>query len=420
MNDDDENEELSDRPTPAKKESLIDILSAEPPWGAAAKSRVTAGTGAPRQVPAVVVGRSTPPTLGPPVESHLTISPSQTRLQPSNPTTLPEADDALAYSKPRPKTSTQELADFFKHEPPPLLEPSGPPRRPSAESTGQKPRRFKTLVNRITGRSPSNTNLRGEYDDVQVSGIARKKSLGGRSSNEQSMPTLPPSAFRGTVSQLPPTRPSPWSDRPLALDDQVIQTAPVPAILPRSDSLPTSENVEDDAERQLSLGLAPGTAVNEEVMVTRGVAVAATTIGAAEDASASSNAPATEETAARGTPAEPAEVAALVTPAPRCENYTSEEQGAVPSASEGPEGAVSPVGAETGPTIPLQNLASLRGLLAHATTANECRMLVNAVLLLWKVPKDNDAAESPESRVAAWLLAGRDGPPATPSNHDRW
>jgi hypothetical protein len=62
------------------------------------------------------------------------------------------------------------------------------------------------------------------------------------------------------------------------------------------------------------------------------------------------------------------------------------------------------------PVIALRELASLRQLLAHASTADECRMLVNAVLAQWKV--GDGSVQTPEYRVTAWLLAGGDGPPA--------
>jgi hypothetical protein len=68
------------------------------------------------------------------------------------------------------------------------------------------------------------------------------------------------------------------------------------------------------------------------------------------------------------------------------------------------------VASPTEPVIALRELASLRQLLAHASTADECRMLVNAVLAQWKV--GDWSVHTPESRVTAWLLAGGDGPPA--------
>ena len=67
------------------------------------------------------------------------------------------------------------------------------------------------------------------------------------------------------------------------------------------------------------------------------------------------------------------------------------------------------------PSIPLADLAPLRNLLQHATTARECQMILSAVLTQWGVPQTSSdiPQPSPESRVAAWLLAGRDGPDVT-------
>jgi hypothetical protein len=110
-----------------------------------------------------------------------------------------------------------------------------------------------------------------------------------------------------------------------------------------------------------------------------------------------------------------ARVTELVTAAPTTEPHAVEGQGAtLPGSSS--DVMVPPVPKPTeDPNIPLRELASLRGLLIHATSANECRLLVNALLSQWRVPMEGEAVESPESRVTAWLLAGRDGPPAVSS-----
>lgn len=70
------------------------------------------------------------------------------------------------------------------------------------------------------------------------------------------------------------------------------------------------------------------------------------------------------------------------------------------------------------PSVPLAGLAPLRGLLRHATTARECQLLLGAILSQLGVPhtSDSDAYPiDPESRVTAWLLAGREGPIDYPS-----
>ena len=67
--------------------------------------------------------------------------------------------------------------------------------------------------------------------------------------------------------------------------------------------------------------------------------------------------------------------------------------------------------APTVPSIPLSELTVLRGLLDNATSARECRLLLSAVLTQWGVPTSSATPDfTPEYRLAAWLLAGRDGP----------
>jgi hypothetical protein len=63
-------------------------------------------------------------------------------------------------------------------------------------------------------------------------------------------------------------------------------------------------------------------------------------------------------------------------------------------------------------SIPISDLVALRGLLAHATTAKECQLLLNAILSQLGVPCSSENGETidPEARVTAWLLAGREGP----------
>nr|ODN99640.1 hypothetical protein L204_02073 [Cryptococcus depauperatus CBS 7855] len=67
------------------------------------------------------------------------------------------------------------------------------------------------------------------------------------------------------------------------------------------------------------------------------------------------------------------------------------------------------------PTIALKELVPLRHLLDYATSATECRLLLDAILTQYGVPvipteKQRDQLETPEARVSAWLLAGREGP----------
>ncbi|WVQ78066.1 hypothetical protein IAT38_000147 [Cryptococcus sp. DSM 104549] len=97
----------------------------------------------------------------------------------------------------------------------------------------------------------------------------------------------------------------------------------------------------------------------------------------------------------------------------------------VDSPATTPKEAVSHTSAPAEPSILLKDLAPLRNLLDHATSARECRLLLSAILTQYGVPQisaSSETAESgvaglegqgavkPEDRVLAWLLAGREGP----------
>ncbi|OCF71904.1 hypothetical protein I204_07167 [Kwoniella mangroviensis CBS 8886] len=69
------------------------------------------------------------------------------------------------------------------------------------------------------------------------------------------------------------------------------------------------------------------------------------------------------------------------------------------------------------PSIPINDLVPLRRLLDHATSVRECKLLLDAILSQFGVPRQlssddqsGEVAVGPEDRVTAWLSAGRDGP----------
>ena len=162
----------------------MDILNADPPWSPAGNDNV-AGPAA-RQVPAVVVGVGSRNSSPSPRPIHQRRTQASTEVE----TTLPEADDSLAYGR-RSKTTAQELADFSSEPPPPQDWTAGRP--PSAEAGGQRPRRFKALVNRIVGKAASNADLRNDSEDVHASQaiVTREDSSAGTPSQ-----ILPPSSSR--------------------------------------------------------------------------------------------------------------------------------------------------------------------------------------------------------------------------------
>ncbi|WWD01439.1 hypothetical protein V866_008383 [Kwoniella sp. B9012] len=78
------------------------------------------------------------------------------------------------------------------------------------------------------------------------------------------------------------------------------------------------------------------------------------------------------------------------------------------------------------PSIPINDLVPLRKLLDHATSVRECKLLLDAILSQFGVPRlslaDDKTGEvdvGPEDRVMAWLLAGRDGPVGDGQKNDR-
>ncbi|WVW83132.1 hypothetical protein I302_105150 [Kwoniella bestiolae CBS 10118] len=101
---------------------------------------------------------------------------------------------------------------------------------------------------------------------------------------------------------------------------------------------------------------------------------------------------------------------------------TSTEDVIVPRKPTSETGTQTPKEVEI-PTIPLHDLIPLRRLLDHATSAGECRLLLDAILSQYGVPRESPSPDGsragqegmgikvgPEDRVLAWLLAGRDGP----------
>lgn len=67
------------------------------------------------------------------------------------------------------------------------------------------------------------------------------------------------------------------------------------------------------------------------------------------------------------------------------------------------------------PSVALSRLVPARGLLRHATTVEECHMLLSAYLSQIGVPHHPDtdgvAEHTAEAKVTAWLLGGEEGPP---------
>lgn len=78
-------------------------------------------------------------------------------------------------------------------------------------------------------------------------------------------------------------------------------------------------------------------------------------------------------------------------------------------------GATAPAPSPITPnTVSLSDLTSFRNLFQHAASADECRMLLDAALTQWGVGSSTEGeGETPDGRVTAWLLTGREGPSQT-------
>jgi hypothetical protein len=90
------------------------------------------------------------------------------------------------------------------------------------------------------------------------------------------------------------------------------------------------------------------------------------------------------------------------------------QDGNAASPATAPATTIPPTTASRQHGIPPSDLSPLRGLLTHATSVAECRLLLNAVLSQLGVPQSSSAI-TPEDRVAAWLLAGEAGPSTYPT-----
>lgn len=454
------------KPSGKAKESLIDVLSADPPWGAAA-GRAPPPKG-PRQVPAVVVGAgpsSAPLPLGPPVSAALERTTSKNRLTPRSPTISPDQDELPKESVPPSKTPTQELADFFMSEPPPPMPASSDlSRQESIEAgrnhPGSKPKGFRKMMDRLTGKSPSSGNLRNDYSNKSSSAgqaLQPKTSMASFTSADVAPPSYRP-------VQVPPEQ----SNRSNPVTWQLAAaTAARPSASPREDSpdklsqtaVPSSRPTQTQERSYLQASRpapsvpngSPSGQVRAEVShkaelqdvrdkdaelsgrktgVPAAVADGAVVAGAAVLTGLGINhhKRKVDDDGGRSTEVQPQsaenhQVSSTEDPA----HSTIPDSGvAVNSVARGhaagqeiaPEPATAPIGTANTSAISLAQLDGLRSILAHATSADECRMLVEAMLSQWRVPRTQGGTDgssgievSPEAKITAWLLSGREGPP---------
>ncbi len=384
-------------------------------------------------------------------------------------------DDDLGERKP--KTQTQALADFFATEPPPNQ--AAPPADLSSGSTNNTGR-FKGFLSKITGNKSQADMHAGNSGSLNdEASLPRRESATSsairRQSSVANVANHPPSSYKGAPEPAPIQR-SPSNQslnrRPSATEalsqskpqDQLVgspqSTAPVelgpimappvrPIRAPRKESTsqspsPTLVSAGTMATQNHQLD---GGALSTKIAIgaVAGTVVAGLAVLAAEETSktASTEAQIVDERGAEnlGIAEQAQSVPEIVTGeknvhgGPVSEDVTipetlkvdpitqtEEAEAAFQEESVSPsEGKFSPAPIQDVPQIPLSQVSSLRRLLQHATSADECRMLVNSLLLSWGVPHNNEAGHepTPESMLASWLLTGQHAPPSSQPDHRR-
>ncbi|KAK4686625.1 hypothetical protein P7C73_g3502, partial [Tremellales sp. Uapishka_1] len=405
-------------PQGRKQETFMDLLASDPPW----KGEEPPAKGE-RTVPAIVLGTPPPPppATGVPVQQAF-----------SN-----RGDGEFRPKKP--KNATRELADFFNEVPPPGRGSTFDDDLPPLPVSAKKDTKFKSFMSKVTGgkkKDDPTLSPSPSHSKLSEAGVRRKQSH----QSVQSSTTLPMSYKQ---SQLPPP------PLPTKLSHHASQEAMVRSIVgARSpDEAPVSPpsapvKPATEAAPLPVPNIIPATPLMDETSLTSTVPPPPSTVDVRDDSSPRSlegkersltvlplGQPIRGERSERRTPTPdltnfpvpPTSFKGLATePSP---SSAVSFQTAREVQGNGSEGAGSIAGTEkvatetkpepvSSPSVPVADLIPLRHLLDHATTARECRMLLDAILSQFKVPMSTSdiALPSPEDRVTAWLLGGREGP----------
>ena len=423
-----EDNELANKPK-RRKESLMELLNSDPPWQEpnAPPRRGSGGKAAAMLGAVPSTGGKAASMLG--TNNTVPRSSSQIKLQPRNDAKSPLDDDEndLTFGdKPRKKSTAQELMDFLENTPP----PPEPSRSDSFQAAivNRKDSRFKSLVSKLTG-SKEKEKDRTVDTGLQAPPVRKQKSF-----QSAAQPSAPVSRQSTRVAEASPTvARTPESEitstvtverknskngklrKAPSFERSARTAAPsLGAVIPIDDHYigpSTGDDVVTSRDRPLSGAPFTGASII-------GLGMHGVNLHQHEPTSSSD---ATEEL----TPAPQSESdsAEVDTPATTVSDLTPtiQQKPSRPLVDTTPKPAAS-LHAEPALPVPqneeiseqtfkASDLIPLRGLLDHAASARECRLLLSAVLSQWGVPQAKEEADiTPESRVTAWLLAGREGP----------
>lgn len=402
--DDEEEEQLaidaSDAATNTKrKESLKDVLSSDPPWpgqehsswndqrrpsqgslanGASAEPRdetARAPTGdmanflmSTAPPGAVLRSNSQAPSLAPPVATA-----SLHDSYPGRRDSYRSVGESTAEGS-KTKTVTADLADFFANTAPPSQE-NGRAGSSGEPAKTEKHSRFRSLFG--SKKTKKDAHADEAPDPKSASEVGLKGPSASRNGDGVYGSSNASSAPRGAVEQAsrasltalrPVPRPTRQPPAPVATTEPAADVASSDPSAQNGELVP-AENILQSAGDQ-----DPGNAASGQP--------------AADSADRNASAPVARDVSEE-----------VIKP--------SSSATAFDAASSASPNAIS-----------LADLASFRNLFQHATSADECRMLLDAVLTQWGVDQRAHQEETPEARVTAWLLTGREGP-NRPAQQDR-
>lgn len=449
-----------------KKESLKELFDSEP-------AAFQSDSPVKRSVPALILGGPPPGHAIPPAAND---QPEPSHIQGESLESTNRDATAQTRRTPRAAGSTprsgrseaQELADFFNNTPPPpppaaRSEPptsvksgkglrgfmskvtgSGKKREEEARLARENaafdiptapsgpPRHKKSMASVSTAlTSPPNIRQSGMEDDpILPPGKLRKRPENGSRGSFDSpigVGVTPKQGFASPASSVPSRPDAPVRQSSLGISSAVEGASTSPAhvavplsnreatvprpggppledtssMLPLTPSAPIAANDETSAPTSKTLGITPPV---RKTLPALGPAISTASLNAPSRGGQSDRSPSDSHsflTADEG-----------------------EDVGDVSDSSpveQAPESALGPspvpaqhanIGEE--PSIQLSRLVPARGLLQHATTADECRMLLSAYLSQVGVPHHPNIEEmvnhTAEAKVMAWLLEGADGP----------
>ena len=386
-----------------KEESLTELFASESPLHGAGRSNghdqsaKGSARSTPRAVPAVIL--ATPPSPAPatlpvqPIIANDLPSAYSARMSISTNSTVRASRSqgidteliSLDATSTRKKTSAQELADFFTSTSPPVGD------SPSTKSS----KGLKSLISRMGSKKPNIFKSPQLGAEIQPNGLedtkrsvkeamARKRSIGQVNSEKNVIginrtPPLP------NLFQMPEQSPDAEPTLGQAADEPA---KPVPSSAELI--VPPNDEVQQPARPSIDRAVAttPPTPARDLPSRTSSREAVVKKATAASDAGIARSSVQSEPSIVLG------EVASPTPQAPSAEAPVTDS---TPQAIE--------------PMFRIADLLSLRSLLQHATTAAECRILLSAVLTQWGVPlHPHEEDITPEDRIAAWLLAGREGP----------